>query len=568
MAAEQSIHAEYKAGLSGARWDPARRRVRARSAATDELNGQRLAAVSSVSPVSGLRLNHRCVWVLQVIGAEPGLSNNEVDERVGSPGKSRICVLLGRLKRLGLIENTQEDPTPYVPNAWRLTHSGRELERAVQHELPSARKMKVVGDPVLAAFEDALARAGARAGAAFGSHEGWLEGIRAGLLALLEFFDEQPALARLLVVDSLEAGPVLRARRSEVLAQLARLLDDERAPARRYPPALTAEAVVSGVLGVLDERLAQPPPGGLVELSNQLMSFIVLPFLGAGAARRELSRPAVAAHVQRKAALELLHGFSGRAMRHPLAPRVLHVIRAKPGLSNVEVARRAGVVDEGHMSRVLARLRRLGLIENRRDATVAPATNVWHLTSSGDVLERALRMEADAADASLSGAVSKTAMALVRAHASARRRFLSACKPALSSARARLLRLAAFALPLLRCTRHGDRRSLPVAGVPSLLWLNKRCRTRYSILRESASGNRHTRRIGRQNQMMCRRSAWERRGVYKRDPSICGMRLRRRAAAYRAWTSTLSMTCAESDGTVPSCPCETSCRRGGEFSKS
>jgi len=141
---------------------------------------------------------------------------------------------------------------------------------------------------LLAAFEQALALAGGRASAAFQAQEGWLDRVRAGLSALLGFFDEEPALARYCVVHSAQAGPAVLAARGEVLDALARVLDDERAPARGYPPPLTAEAVVSGVLGVLDGRLRKRDAGVLVELANPLMGFIVLPFLGVRAARREL----------------------------------------------------------------------------------------------------------------------------------------------------------------------------------------------------------------------------------------------------------------------------------------
>jgi hypothetical protein len=64
------------------------------------------------------------------------------------------------------------------------------------------------------------------------------------------------------------------------------VLDDERAPARGYPPPLTAQAVVGGALGVLHERLSQPDPGALVELTGPLMSFIVLESAGQPAGRK------------------------------------------------------------------------------------------------------------------------------------------------------------------------------------------------------------------------------------------------------------------------------------------
>lgn len=615
MAARQQIEPDREVSLSGPRLRPAgARRGRPRApagavrdvmqlsvgSATARSSGQ-VGSAPVVVPLragqepharellarlaadAGVHLNHRGIWVLQVIGAQPGLSNKEVAERAGGLGKGHVCVLLGRLKRLGLIENTQDDPTPYVPNAWRLTSSGRKLERAVRHATPvvgqsnGARGMRVgdsradglpaaangVSDPLrarivaaavrvasaegvravsverlvrlarvsregfdelfddcdavlLAAFDDALAQASARVEAA-GRQEGWLERARAGVLALLELFDEQPALAALLVVGSAEAGPLLRARRDEVLAGLARLLDDERAPARRYPPPLTAEAVVSGVLGVLHAQLARSDHGSLVELCNQLMSFIVLPFLGAGAARRELSRPVATAHTLagRKAALELLHGFSGRAMRHPLAPRVLSVIGAEPGMSNIEVARRAGVADEGHMSRVLARLSRLGLVEKGPQAAGQPGRNVWRLTSSGEELERALRCEVSPSRRELSApvAVSETATAILRVQARAWRSYVRRRVMERWRAIEHLLRLAALAFPLLHCICPGGLRALPAAIARWSWWLNKRRQARYSISLRSVKPEASATRVGG------RRPAQV--GVRKRPRSVC-----------------------------------------------
>ena len=471
--------------------------------------------------VGGVRLNHRCVWVLQIIGAEPGLSNKEIARRAGIVEKSHSSELLARLRRLGLIRNMQPDPTPAVPNAWQLTRSGRELERAIHHELPgagglrgprskpvrkpSARKpaarrltdiFSVPEQPadreatVLAAFEQALEQAGTRARAAYEAEEGWLERIRAGLTALLELFDEQPQLARLCVVESAQAGAAVLARRAQVLAQLAWVLDEERAPARGYPPPLTAETLVSGVLGVLHERLTRPDAGALTELSRQLMSIIVLPYLGARASRRELLCPATAtkrAPVGRKAALELLQGNSGKAVKRHLTPRVLHVVAAEPGLSNVEVAKRAGIKDQGHMSRLLARLTRLGLVENRLDAKALPSTaNVWHLTASGAELEQAIRPETApingaAARASAPVAVSETATAIARGGASSWRVDPLRRESLRLSAREYLRLLAAFDLPLLHCVCCEAFRALLATVASRFPWTYKRYQARYSI---------------------------------------------------------------------------------------
>jgi DNA-binding MarR family transcriptional regulator/AcrR family transcriptional regulator len=249
---------------------------------------------------------------------------------------------------------------------------------------------------LLAAFEEALALAAERATAAFQADEGWLDQIRAGLLALLEFFDEQPALARYCVVHSAQAGPAVLAARSGALERLARVLDDERAPARGYPPPLTAQAVVGGALGVLHERLLQPDPGALVELTGPLMSFIVLPFLGAHAARGELRRPVdVTSAVKHRVPLGLLQD-PGKGLSHHRTVLVLRVLAAEPGLNNREVALRAGVRGQAQISKILSRLARLALIENTRDPRIPGPGNAWKLTASGQELERAIGREAAA----------------------------------------------------------------------------------------------------------------------------------------------------------------------------
>ncbi|MGD0455126.1 MAG: hypothetical protein ABSB69_16175, partial [Solirubrobacteraceae bacterium] len=250
---------------------------------------------------------------------------------------------------------------------------------------------------LLAAFEQVLALAADRASAAFQAQEGWVDRVRSGLLALLEFFDEQPALARYLVVHSAQAGPAVLAARSEALDRLARVLDHERAPARGYPPPLTAQAVVSGALGVLHERLSQPDPGALVELTAPLMSFIVLPFLGAYAARGELRRPVDATSAVEHSVPPGLLQDPGRGLSHHRTVLALRVIAGEPGLNNRQVALRAGVTGQAQISKILSRLARLALIENTRDPRTPGPGNAWQLTASGQELERAIGREAAAA---------------------------------------------------------------------------------------------------------------------------------------------------------------------------
>jgi DNA-binding MarR family transcriptional regulator len=247
----------------------------------------------------------------------------------------------------------------------------------------------------LEAFEQALELAVEWAEVAFRAQEGWVDGVRAGLVALLEFFDEEPLLARYLVVGSAQAGPAVHARRCEVLERVAMLLDDERAPARAYPPPLTAHAVASGVLGVLHVQLSQAVPGALIELAGPLMSFTVLPFLGRRAARRELRRPREVPTQVVSATVDLLQA-SGRSLNHHREIAVLKVLAGEPGLNNADVALRAGVKDPAHISRLLKRLARLGLIENTGSPGRAAGAKAWRLTTAGEQLEAAIAREVSA----------------------------------------------------------------------------------------------------------------------------------------------------------------------------
>jgi DNA-binding MarR family transcriptional regulator/AcrR family transcriptional regulator len=252
---------------------------------------------------------------------------------------------------------------------------------------------------LLEAFEQVLALAAERASTAYEAQEGWLDRVRAGVVALLAFFDEEPELARFLVVHSAHAGPAVLARRGEVLDRLAGVLDDEHAPARRDAQPFAAQAAVSGVLGVVHGRLSTPNPGLLTGLADPLTSLIVLPFGGEHAARTQHSRPVdeAPAPPKRSVALDLMMRSGG-----PLGDRaiaILRVIGAEPGLSNRQVGDRVGVKGQVHISRLLARLLSRGLIENTCDAP--GVENEWQLTATGEEVERAIWAETPAAERSV-----------------------------------------------------------------------------------------------------------------------------------------------------------------------
>lgn len=249
-------------------------------------------------------------------------------------------------------------------------------------------------DCVRATIEHGVAQAAERAEQASEGEQRWLERTRTGLFSLLEFFDEEPRLAQICLVHSATSSPAILRSRTLVLKRLARAIDAGRQEKPRHAPSpVTAEALVSGALGVLHARLIQPRPRKLTALLNPLMSFIVLPYRGAGAARKELHRPAPPASPPRPQAdhepelARLDMRLTYRTMR------VLTALAAHPGASNIETAQRSGVRDDGQISRLLWRLAATGLVENHGKGKSAGTSNAWHLTNLGERLENAIERE-------------------------------------------------------------------------------------------------------------------------------------------------------------------------------
>ena len=83
-------------------------------------------------------------------------------------------------------------------------------------------------DCFLAALEQAVAQACRLVKLAYESEGAWRDGVRAGLAELLFFFDEQPGVARTVLVEALGAGPRVLERRARVLDELAKVVDRGR----------------------------------------------------------------------------------------------------------------------------------------------------------------------------------------------------------------------------------------------------------------------------------------------------------------------------------------------------
>jgi DNA-binding MarR family transcriptional regulator len=260
----------------------------------------------------------------------------------------------------------------------------------------------------LAAFEDALGFASERVLHAYRGESKWRERIRAGLIALLCFLDKEPAIGQLLICESLAGGARPLERRELVLVQVTSVVDEGRtlkgtgaqAASAATLPALTAEGLVGGALSVISTRLAQADHEPLVGLTNQLMSMIVLPYLGAAAARRELERPVPASRGAGREARLICDPFKDAGMRLTYRTvRVLLAIAEQGGRgispSNRQVGEGAGIADQGQVSKLLGRLQRIGLISNAGLGPGLGAPNAWTLTAKGRELAESIRVHTE-----------------------------------------------------------------------------------------------------------------------------------------------------------------------------
>lgn len=116
----------------------------------------------------------------------------------------------------------------------------------------------------------------------------WRGRLRGALTGLLRFLDEQPEVGRALLVEVHAAGPRAVEKRTEAMARASAMMDLAREESEDGAPAISAEAVVAGILAVLHTRLAANQTSGFARLLPELMYLAVLPYFGPDAAATEM----------------------------------------------------------------------------------------------------------------------------------------------------------------------------------------------------------------------------------------------------------------------------------------
>ena len=244
---------------------------------------------------------------------------------------------------------------------------------------------------LLAAFEEVVAMVERELVSAGLEGLPWREQVRLGLWTILCFMEREPGMARVCVVQLLQGDERLLTSSRAPLARLAAILDEGRAPSARGAQAtpLTAEALVGAALTIVYTRLMRAEREPLTDLLGELMSLIVLPYLGPATARREHTRPAPSSATGqsgRRGGRESFVGdpFAGNAMRLTYRTvRVLECVGEHPGASNRQLGTLAEVPDQGQVSKLLSRLERLDLLRNTNKTRPKGEANAWELTANG-----------------------------------------------------------------------------------------------------------------------------------------------------------------------------------------
>jgi AcrR family transcriptional regulator len=258
-------------------------------------------------------------------------------------------------------------------------------------------------DCLLAMLNDTVGRVERDLEAADLAALSWVERLRTGLWTILCFLDRDPALARVCVVQSARGTRRVLEAREEILTRLADSIDKGRSQSTRSTrtPTLTAEGLTGAALAIVYKRLLNGERAPLRDLHHELMGMIVLPYLGSAAAGRERKRRTPQ---QFECAIQGgAPGLVGKRQEDPLSEvpmrltyrtaRVLQAAAVHPGVSNRLVGEHAGISDQGQVSKLLARLQRLGLLANAGEGQARGESNAWRLTPLGERVTEQLSLD-------------------------------------------------------------------------------------------------------------------------------------------------------------------------------
>lgn len=148
-------------------------------------------------------------------------------------------------------------------------------------------------DCFIAAYDTAVERIRERVVAACEAteKEAWPDRVRAAIAALLDLFDEEPALASIVFVEGLRAGRGVYDRYQAALDSFVGVLGRgaPRPQVGSEVPEATDEAVIGGIASLLGRRILSGEGERLSELFPEILEFTLASYMGAEEARRIVS---------------------------------------------------------------------------------------------------------------------------------------------------------------------------------------------------------------------------------------------------------------------------------------
>jgi AcrR family transcriptional regulator len=141
---------------------------------------------------------------------------------------------------------------------------------------------------LLAAFDVVVAHLRELVGEAVEPVEGWPQQAIAATRAVLAFLAAEPGLARLCLVESRAAGPVVTARFNQAVGELAPLLAQgraERSEGARLPGS-TEDSTIGSLVSLAYRKVATGEATDLEDLLPDCAELALLPYLGPAEAAR------------------------------------------------------------------------------------------------------------------------------------------------------------------------------------------------------------------------------------------------------------------------------------------
>jgi AcrR family transcriptional regulator len=135
---------------------------------------------------------------------------------------------------------------------------------------------------LLAAFDTAVEEVTRRMEEACAEADSaWFDQVAAGLRAFLTYVSEEPAYARLCVIEAMSATPAASARYDAALQGVVDHLR-QKAPAGSGLPATTEETLVGGVAWILHQQIRRGGAEQALDLMPELLDFVLSPYRGVG----------------------------------------------------------------------------------------------------------------------------------------------------------------------------------------------------------------------------------------------------------------------------------------------